>query len=85
MILVLIECDLKRVKHETDGSLFKTVERDKLVLELLSKNLFGGVKGCTHSDLEGASPDDSSAFEAGVLACWLDHFNHMRGFRIWPT
>lgn len=73
VILVFVEGDFQRVKDEADVGFFKTVQRNELFLELLSKNIFGRVEWSTHSNLQSAGANDSGAFKACVLACWLDH------------
>ena len=44
MILVLVKGNLERVKDEPYGRLFQSVKRHQLVLELFSKDFFGGKK-----------------------------------------
>ena len=73
MILVLVKGNLERVKDESYGRLFQSVKRHQLVLELFSKDFFGGKKRCTHSDLECTCADDSCPFKASVLSCWFYH------------
>ena len=73
MVLVFVEGNFQRVEDEADVGFLKSVQRDEFFLELVAKHLFGGVKGGSHSNLEGASANDSGAFKAGVLACWFDH------------
>ena len=73
VILVFVEGDFERVEDEADVGFLKTVEGDEFFFELLTKHVLGGVKWSAHSDLEGTGTNDSGAFKAGVLACWLDH------------
>ena len=79
VILVFVEGNLERVEDETDVGFFEAIEGDELLLELISEYILGCVKRSAHSDLEGTGTNDSSAFKAGVLACWLDHLqSHAR-------
>jgi len=73
VILVLVKGDFEWVKNEADVGFLEAVEGNEFLLELLTEHIFGGVEGGAHSDLEGTGTNDSSAFKAGVLACWLDH------------
>lgn len=73
VVLVLVKRDFQRVEDEADACFFKTVEGDEFVLELVTEDFFGGVERCAHPDLECTGTNDSSAFKAGVLACWLHH------------
>ncbi len=73
MVLILIQRNLEWVKNEADVGFFQTVEGNEFFLELGTQDFFGSVEGGTHSNLEGAGTDDSSAFKAGMLACWFDH------------
>ena len=73
VILVFVKGDLEWVEDEADVGFLEAVEGNEFLLKLLTKHVFGGVEGGAHSDLEGTGTNNSSAFKAGVLACWLDH------------
>ena len=73
MVLVLVEGNLERVEDKADVGFFQSVKGNEFFFELVAQDLFSCVQWRTHSDLEGTGTNDSSAFKASVLACWLNH------------